>query len=160
MARLKIPKDAITSGYVLKLETLEDIGTQMGVDVDRLVHSVERFNQFALRGVDEDHHPGNTSYKHSLGDPRHKPNPNLGTIEKPPFFGMKVYPGDIGTKGGLLTDEHARVLREDGTVIPGLYAAGNTTASLMGKRRWCWRHLGPACTFAYIAVNHVANVEN
>ena len=71
-----------------------------------------------------------------------------------------MWPGDLGTKGGLLTDEHARVLREDGTPIPGLYAAGNTTASVMGRTYpGPGSTIGPATTFAYIAMRHLARRE-
>jgi 3-oxosteroid 1-dehydrogenase len=66
-------------------------------------------------------------------------------------------PGDLGTKGGLTTDAAARVLREDGTVIPGLYAAGNTSALVMGRTyAGPGATLGPAMTFAYLAVKDLA----
>ncbi len=94
------------------------------------------------------------------GDPRVKPNPNLGAIERGPFYATRIYPGDLGTKGGILTDEHARALREDGTVIKGLYAAGNSSASVMGNRYpGPGSTIGPAMTFGYIAARHAVGVN-
>ena len=85
------------------------------------------------------------------------PNSNLAALEKAPFYATRIYPGDLGTKGGLLTDEYARVLREDGSVIEGLYASGNNTASVMGRTYpGPGSTIGPACTFSYIAMNHLA----
>ena len=87
--------------------------------------TVERFNGFARSGTDEDFHRGESAYDQYYCDPTVKPNPNLGEIDQGPFYAVKMVPGDLGTKGGLVTDEHARVLRADGSVIEGLYAAGN-----------------------------------
>jgi 3-oxosteroid 1-dehydrogenase len=72
------------------------------------------------------------AYDRYYGDPRCRPNPNLAPLARPPFYAVKIVPGDLGTKGGLCADERARVLREDGTPIAGLYAAGNASASVMG----------------------------
>ena len=92
-----------------------------------------------------------------FSDPTVKPNPCLGPLEKAPYYAVAVYPGDVGTFGGLLTDEHARVLREDGSAIPGLYATGNSTASVMGR---CYPGAGASIAasfvFGYIAARHAA----
>jgi 3-oxosteroid 1-dehydrogenase len=149
------PRSAISSGFLKKADTLPALAAQLGVDPAGLVSTVERFNGFARQGRDEDFHRGDSAYDRYYGDPRVKPNPNLGTIDKAPYYATAVYPGDLGTKGGLLTDEHARVLLEDGTPIPGLYAAGNTTASVMGRTYpGPGSTLGPATTFAYLAMRH------
>ncbi|NPV57781.1 MAG: FAD-binding protein, partial [Anaerolineae bacterium] len=93
-------------------------------------------------------------------DPKVKPNPNLGSVEKPPFFAVRVWPGDLGTKGGLLTDEYARVLHTNGKPIMGLYAAGNTTASVMGRTYpGPGSTIGPAMVFGMIAGRHSATIE-
>ena len=64
-------------------------------------------------------------------------------------------PGDLGTKGGLVTDEHARVLREDGSPIGGLYAVGNTSASVMGNEyAGAGATIGPSLTFGWVAARH------
>jgi 3-oxosteroid 1-dehydrogenase len=82
-------------------------------------------------------------------------NPCLNELVKPPFLAAKVVPGDLGTKGGLVTDAHSRVLREDGSVIEGLYATGNTSASVMGNEyAGAGATIGPSLTFGWIAARH------
>jgi 3-oxosteroid 1-dehydrogenase len=67
-----------------------------------------------------------------------------------------MWPGDLGTKGGLVTDEWARVLRTDGTSIEGLYAVGNSMSSVMGNSYpGAGATIGPAMTFGYLAAHHV-----
>ncbi|MCY1453661.1 3-oxosteroid 1-dehydrogenase [compost metagenome] len=69
---------------------------------------------------------------------------------------MKIDAGDIGTKGGLLTDVHARVLREDGTPITGLYAIGNSAASMMGRTYpGAGSTIGPAMVFGFRSAEHI-----
>ena len=75
---------------------------------------------------------GESAYDKYYGDPTNKPNPNLGEISHPPYYAAKMVPGDLGTKGGIRTDVHGRALRDDGSVIEGLYAAGNVSAPVMG----------------------------
>ena len=151
------PKAAIRNGTMLKADTLEGLADEAGVDPDGLRATAQRLNAFAERGRDEDFHRGDTAYDRFYSDPRVKPNPNLGPVERPPFDAVKVWPGDLGTKGGLLTDEHARALRENGDPIPGLYAAGNTSASVMGRTYpGPGSTIGPAMTFGMIAGRHLA----
>jgi 3-oxosteroid 1-dehydrogenase len=130
---LVTPDAWIQSGYLKKSDTLEGLARQCGIDPEGLKRTVERFNGFAAKGVDADYHRGARAYDRSAGDPTVKPNPNLGAIERPPFYAVAIYPGDVGTQGGIVTDERARALRADGSVIPGLYATGNCTASVMGR---------------------------
>jgi 3-oxosteroid 1-dehydrogenase len=81
-----------------------------------------------------------------------------GALWLPPYYAFKIEPGDLGTKGGMVTDARARVLRADGTVIPGLYAAGNSSASVMGHSyAGAGSTIGPAMTFGYIAANDIAS---
>jgi len=151
------PKWALENGFIYKANSLSDLAKQINIDPTSLQSTVERFNGFALKGVDEDFNRGKNAYDNFFGDPYNKPNPNLGTIAKAPFYAVRIYPGDLGTKGGLLTDEFARVLKEDGKPIPRLYAAGNTTASVMGRRyAGPGATLGPAITFSYIAMDAIA----
>lgn len=128
------PSSAFSSGFLVKANTIEELAAKIGVDVDGLSATTKRFNEMARRGVDEDFGRGSNAYDNVYSDPKIKPNPNLGPVERAPFYAAKMYPGDLGTKGGLLTDENARVLDDNGKPIPGLYGAGNTTASVMGKR--------------------------
>ena len=87
-----------------------------------------------------------------------KPNPSLHAIDQAPFYAVKIVPGDLGTKGGLVTDERARVLRPDGSVIDGLYAAGNTSSAVMGRTyAGPGATIGPAMTFGYLAALDLAS---
>jgi 3-oxosteroid 1-dehydrogenase len=129
----------------------------MKLDPEIFLATIERFNGFAREGVDCDFGRGRTIHDQYYSDPLVKPNPNLGALEKGPFRALKVYPGDLNTKGGLVTDEYARVLRKDGSIIDGLYAAGNNTASVMGHT-----YPGPGSTisaagvFGFLGALHAA----
>ena len=150
------PKEWFTSGFMKRADTLHDLAQQCGIDPDGLVETVTEFNRHAREGRDPAFHRGQSVYDNYYGDPRVKPNPNLMPIEQGPFLACQMVCGDLGTKGGLMCDEYSRVLREDGSVIEGLYASGNVTASVMGDRYpGPGSTLGPSMTFAYIAMNHV-----
>ena len=124
---------------------------------DSLKATLERFNGFATAGVDKDFHRGESAYDKYYSDPRVKPNPSLHVIDQAPFYAVKIVPGDLGTKGGLVTDERARVLRHDGSVIPGLYAAGNASSAVMGHTyAGPGATIGPALVFGYLAVEDLA----
>ena len=131
---------------------LAGLADAIGVDPAALAKTVARFNDFARTGHDEEFSRGASAYDRYYGDPRCRPNPNLAPLAKAPFYAAKIVPGDLGTKGGLRTDARARVLREDGSVIDGLYAAGNASASVMGHSyAGAGATIGPAMTFGYIA---------
>ncbi|MDN0085495.1 FAD-dependent oxidoreductase [Crenobacter sp. SG2305] len=137
--------------------TLDALAERIGIDAAGLADTVARMNGYAERGVDLEFDKGGNAFDRYYGDPDIKPNPCLAPILKAPFYAVRVDAGDIGTKGGLLTDEHARVLREDGSAIVGLYAIGNTAASVMGPTYpGAGSTLGPAMTFGYIAAHHLA----
>lgn len=145
------------NGTYVTAPTLEALAGKLQMDPAVLTATAERFNGFCKTGVDEDFDRGRTAYDNYYGDPGVKPNPNLGAIEKGPFHAVKIVPGDLGTKGGLLTDEHARVIDKRGKVIPGLYAAGNTTASVMGRTYpGAGSTIGPATVFGYLGAVHAA----
>jgi 3-oxosteroid 1-dehydrogenase len=150
-------KKALESGAIVKADSLEEIAAKLGIDPAGLKETAGKFARYAQTGKDEDFHRGDSAYDRFYSDPRVRPNPNLGAVSKPPFYAAKVWPGDLGTKGGLLTDEYARVLREDGSPIEGLYAAGNTTASVMGHTYpGPGATIGPAMTFGYVGGKHAA----
>ena len=151
----KPPAAHLESGYVKVADTLEDLARRASLDPRGLLETVARFNEFARDGEDLDFRRGESAYDRHYGDPTVKPNPCLAPLEKPPFYAVALFPGDLGTKGGLLTDEHARVLREDGSPIEGLYATGNASASVMGDTYpGPGSTLGPAMTFGYVAAMH------
>jgi succinate dehydrogenase/fumarate reductase flavoprotein subunit len=153
------PKPACKSGIITRAGSLPELARKMGIDQAGLVATARRFSQFARNGRDEDFHRGDSAYDRYYSDPRVKPNPNLGPIERPPFYALRVWPGDLGTMGGLLIDQHARVLRRDGSVIRGLYAAGNNTASVMGRTYpGPGSTIGPAMVFGMIAGRHAATM--
>ncbi len=127
------PKSWFSSGYMKRAGSIAELAGQCQIEPANLEQTVASFNRFAAAGVDEDFHRAESAYGRFFGDPRNRPNPGLGTIERPPFYAVALYPGDLGTFGGILTDEHARVLRQDGSTIDGLYATGTATAPVTGR---------------------------
>ena len=88
------------------------------------------------------------------------PNPCLGTLEKGPFYAAQIVPSDIGMAGGLVTDEWARVLREDGSRIPGLYACGTAAASTFGRvYAGGGISLGQSSVFGFVAAEDMADAH-
>jgi 3-oxosteroid 1-dehydrogenase len=158
--RQPLPGRWYKAGVVAKAASLAELAERIEVPADALAATIDRFNGFARAGVDEDFHRGRSAYDHYYGDPRNRPNPSLGELSKAPFYAVKIVPGDLGTKGGLRTDEHARVLREDGSVVPRLYAAGNTSAAVMGRTyAGPGATIGPAMVFGYLAAERLANED-
>ena len=154
------PKDWVSAGYMRRAGTIEDLAAQCNIDPKALTETVERFNVDARGGVDRDFHKGDRAYDRYYGDPRTKPNPCLGPVDKPPFYAVAVYPGDVGTCGGLVTDEQARVLSQSGDVIEGLYAAGNCTASVMGRTYpGAGASIGASFAFGWIAAQHMVGLQ-
>jgi 3-oxosteroid 1-dehydrogenase len=155
--RKPLPRRWYAAGAVFRAPSLAELADQVAIASDGLTETVRRFNGFARAGKDEDFGRGDSAYDRYYGDPRCRPNPNLAPLAQPPFYAIKIVPGDLGTKGGLRTDERARVLRRDGTVIEGLYAAGNASAAVMGHSyAGAGATIGPAMTFGYIAVLDMA----
>jgi 3-oxosteroid 1-dehydrogenase len=137
--------------------TLAELAASIDVPGEALTTTVTEFNEFAHRGRDEGYGRGASAYDRYYGDPRQKPNPCLGPLEVAPFHAVRIVPGDLGTKGGLRVDERSRVLREDGSVISGLYAAGNASASVMGRTyAGAGATIGPAMTWGYVAALELA----
>jgi 3-oxosteroid 1-dehydrogenase len=150
------PEHWLKSGYMKRASSIGELARQCGIDHAKLTGTIERFNGFVATGVDADFRRGEGAYQQrNSGDPTYRPNPNLGTLERAPFYAVQLWPGDVGTQGGLVVDELARVLREDGSVIPNLYATGNCTASLFGHSYpGAGASIAKSLTFAYIAARH------
>lgn len=158
MPGLKKPQAWLDEKLLYKGETLDELATACGINSTNLNESVERFNGFARNGRDDDFHRGESAYEQWLGDPLRANDKSLGAIEEGPFYAMKLFPGDVSTYGGLVTDAHARVLRDDGSVIEGLYATGTSTASVMGPGELgAGGSIGPAFTWGYLAALHALN---
>jgi 3-oxosteroid 1-dehydrogenase len=157
----RFPRKLLESGRLKQAWTLDDLARMCGIDATGLAETVERFNEHAALGVDPDFGRGESAYNRALGDPNHRVHPCLGPIDEAPFYAVEVVPGDIGTCGGLLTDEHAQVIGHDDRPIAGLYAAGNITATVMGRH-----YLGPGASiansmvFGYLAARHAARADD
>ena len=146
-----LPKLLKEARYLKKADTLDELAAQLGVDAAGLRASIEKINRYAREGRDPDFHRGESLFDRYYGDEKVQPNPCLAPLDKAPYYGLVVYPGDLGTKGGLRTDASARVLTKDGASIDGLYAIGNTSASVMGRTYpGAGGTMGPAMTFGYI----------
>ena len=146
----------LADGYLKRGTTLEDLAKQLSIPEINLRTTVERFNQFADKGVDEDFKRGTTDYQRANGDATWTgPNPCLGALRQGPFYAIALYPGDIGAATGLLTDTDARVLNANGQAIDGLYACGNDMHSIMGGVYPApGITIGPGLTFGYLAAKH------
>ncbi|MGD1222605.1 3-oxosteroid 1-dehydrogenase [Streptomyces krungchingensis] len=146
-----------TSGAAYKAWTLDALAAAIHVPAAALRATVGRFNGLALSGRDPDFHRGDSVYDHYYTDPAILPNSCLAPLWLAPFHAFRIVPGDLGTKGGLRTDARARVLRPDGSVIRGLYAAGNASAAVMGHSyAGAGSTIGPAMTFGHIAALDIA----
>lgn len=145
---------------LVKAGTIGALARGMGVPADALEATVRRFNDMVRAGRDTDFGRGDSAYDRLYGDPRVSPNPSLATLEEAPFYAIPLYQGDIGTSGGLVTDERGRVQRTDGGVIAGLYAVGNVAASVMGYAYpGAGATLGPAMTFGYLAAADACGIN-
>ena len=151
----RFPRKLLESGMLKQAWTLEDLARMCAIDPAGLTETIERFNQNAAAGIDPEYGRGESAYNRALGDPNKRVHPCLGPIDEPPYYAVQVVPGDIGTCGGLVTNEHAQVVDQDGAPIEGLYATGNGTATVMGRH-----YLGPGASiantmvFGYIAARH------
>lgn len=148
-------KPFLADGYLTQGATLRELAERLGIDTDNLERTVASMNDYAETGVDPDFSRGTTPYHHAAGDPEVKPNPNLGPIATPPFYAVKLTPGDIGAANGLVTNEDAQVLGFNERPVGRLYACGNDMQSAMGGTYpGPGITLGPGITFAYRAVRH------
>lgn len=150
-----VPKSWWTPDFVCKGNTIRELAEKVGIDPDGLEETQQRFNEFARTGKDEDFQRGDSSYDRYYSDPTVKPNPCLGPVIKPPFYSMALYPGEMGTAGGLVIDCDGRVIHNDGGPIKGLYACGNNATALIPSYAGPGSTLGPAMTFGYLAGKHI-----
>jgi succinate dehydrogenase/fumarate reductase flavoprotein subunit len=152
----KVPKAWLESGVVVEANSFEELATKIGAPPAALRQTADRFNELARKGHDDDFNRGDSAYDNYYGDPT-LPNPNLYPLGKPPYYAFQIILGDLGTSGGLRTDEYARVLNSDDSVVKGLYAVGNNSAAVMGRSyAGAGATIGPAMTFGYVAAKHIA----
>jgi len=151
------PEDYVAAGLMKRADSLAELAQMTGLPEAALAATVARFNDFAASGTDKEFHRGETAYDRFFTIPGDRPNKALVPIDQPPYYAAAITISDMGTKGGLKTDEKARVLKPDGAAIPGLYAAGNTMASVTGEV-----YPGPGCpvgtcmVFSYLAALDMA----
>jgi len=151
-----MPGDQVPE-YIERGDTIEALAQKVGIDPEALKITIERFNQFAKEGIDQDFQRGESAYDKYYGDKDQRPNPALGKIEKPPFYALPAYTGSIGTKGGAKINRNAQVMHVSGKPIPGLYAAGNAAAPVSGPSYFgAGGTIGPAMVFGYLAGRHAA----
>lgn len=150
-----IDKSWYEQKFVGKADNIRDLANQIGINADNLEKTVSKMNGFAKTGKDEDFQRGDVAYDRYYGDPTVEPNPCLAPIDEAPYYAMRVDAGDFGTQGGLSTNVNAQVLKEDGSVLEGLYAVGNCSAAVLPTYPGPGATLGPAMTFAYQAAKHI-----
>lgn len=155
-----VPKKDLESGYFTRANTIKELGEKIGVDAENLHNTVLKYNEMAKVGKDTEFGKGDSAYDRYYGDPSVKPNPCMLPILKAPYYCVKLYPGDLGTKGGLVTNEKSEVLKTDGRKIEGLYATGNTSASVMGNTYpGAGATIGASMVFGYVAANEIVAKE-
>ena len=150
-----LPSSYEKEGFFAKADTIGELARKINVDPAGLQKTIDKMNDFARTGVDTDCQRGDSAYDRYYGDPRIQPNPCLAPIDKPPYYAIRVDPGDFGTQGGMVTTADAQVVREDGSAIEGLYAIGNCSAPTLPCYPGPGSTLGPAMTFAYQAAKAI-----
>jgi succinate dehydrogenase/fumarate reductase flavoprotein subunit len=147
----------LRSGYLVRCDTIRALAIQLGIDADALSDTLAKFNSHAAAGMDPELQRGENVYNRYLGDPAQAPNPCIAPIDRPPYYAVRILPGDLGTFAGLKTDSRAAVLDHSGTAIPGLFAVGADMASLFaGRYPGPGINLGPAMTFGYLCARRLA----
>jgi len=153
--RQALPQAWYDAGIAVNASSIQGLAQRL--NMPELPASVERFNLLAAAGRYDDFHRGDSAYDRYYGDPTLSPNPCLGPIDVGPFYAVQVVPGDLGTCGGVRADGFARALRPDGSVLPGLYAAGNAAGNAFGRvYPGPGATIGQGLTYGYIAARHAA----
>ncbi len=153
---MPIPKALERANYIRQSATLEGLAAKIGVDPSGLASAVEKMNGYARDGKDLEFGRGESAYDRYYGDATVEPNPCLGPIETPPYYAIEIFPGDLGTRGGLTVDADARVLKESGEIIEGLYAVGNCSAAVMGPTYpGAGGTLGPTMAFGFVVAENL-----
>jgi 3-oxosteroid 1-dehydrogenase len=153
----KLPQELLDKGLLRTAPTIEELARKIDVDPAGLAQTISRFNENARKGIDPDFGRGSSAYNDCLGDPGHTPNRALGALDTAPYYATEIFPADVGTCGGLVTDEYAQVLGEDDRPIPGLYATGNITATVMGRTYpGAGASIANTMVFGYVAARHAA----
>jgi len=158
--RMPIPQAWYDAGIAVRAESHTELAAHIGVPAAALTQTMIRFNENAFAGEDPDFGRGRSAYDRYYGDPTITPNPNLRPLVKGPFYAVKMVLSDLGTCGGLQVDEHARVLREDGSVVAGLYAIGNVAANAFGvSYPGAGATIAQGLVYGYVAAQNAAGIN-
>ncbi|GAA1602774.1 3-ketosteroid-delta-1-dehydrogenase [Leucobacter chromiireducens] len=131
--RMPLPRSWYRAGIAHRAQSPAMLARAMGVPIAAFETAFRRFNANAGAGIDEDFKRGNSAYDRYYGDPTRTPNPNLRGLDGSRLYAVEVVLSDLGTCGGLRADGAGRVLTDEGEVIPGLFAQGNTAANAFGE---------------------------
>ncbi|WP_250279882.1 FAD-dependent oxidoreductase [Frankia sp. Cppng1_Ct_nod] len=151
--------DCPAPDWMVRASTVAELADTVGIPAEVLKETVSRWNRHAAESCDPDFGRGDSVFDRWWGDPDFGDSAasTIGPLDTPPFYAVEVRSGTLGTKGGPRTDPDGCVLDVDGRVIPGLYAAGNAMASVMGMTYGgAGGTLGPALVFGYLAGRHSA----
>jgi 3-oxosteroid 1-dehydrogenase len=158
-----LPEMTPNAKWLVKSDTLKGLADKLGIPADNFTKTVERFNGFAGEGRDPDFHRGEGTYNAFWGsrqNPDYSPGPCLGRVDQAPFYGIELQLGSVGTLGGLVTDQDARVVNTQGEPISGLYGTSNTTALLtIGFMYTSGACQSKSLIFGYLAAQHMASGE-
>jgi 3-oxosteroid 1-dehydrogenase len=158
--RMAIPREWYEAGIAHRSDSLAELGDLIGVPREQFRATVQRFNELSCAGNDSDFHRGRSAYDRYYGDPTNTPNPNLRALDRGPFYAVKMVLSDLGTCGGVRADDRARVLREDGSAIDGLYAIGNTAANAFGATYpGAGATIAQGLVYGYIAAHDAARAD-
>lgn len=153
---MPLPRSWYEHGVAVRADGPHELASGMGVPSEELAATIARFNRLAASGNDYDFHRGASAYDRYYGDPTVTPNANLRPLAGR-LYAVRVVLSDLGTCGGLTVDERARVVREDGEVVEGLYAIGNTAANAFGHRYpGAGATIGQGLVFAHVAAQDMA----
>jgi 3-oxosteroid 1-dehydrogenase len=152
-----LPRAYFASGFLSRGATLDELARAAGIDAGGLARTVAAMNGYARTGHDAQFGRGSGEHEMCFPDPTVGPSPFLAPIRQPPFYAIRMEPGDFGTIGGLVTDADARVLDHEGKPIAGLYAAGLTAAAVAPTYPSPGLSLGPAMVFAWQAARHMSS---
>lgn len=155
--RQPLPKAWYDAEIAHRADDPAALAQAIDVPVDTFTGTFAQFNDYAEAGADPEFERGASAYDRYYGDPTVVPNPNMSALGKSPYYAVKMILSDLGTCGGVVADEHARVLREDGSLIEGLYAIGNTAGNAFGATYpGAGATIGQGLVYGYIAAGHAA----
>ncbi len=148
----------LAQGYLHMGRDIGELASKIGIDPDRLRTTIGFYNRGAPDGTDPEFGRGGDAYQRHLGDAEVKPNPCVRPIDRPPYYAIAIFPGDLGTAAGLATDRNGQVLDAQAEPIAGLYSCGNDMTSIMeGAYPGPGITLGPALTFGFLIGEHLAD---